>query len=357
MTALSWGEQGAGAQRGAYGEKLIAELDFPGKQTVVLLLRAGAFEPADGAAGEPRVERVELALGAAARTEHLELRDPPAGDVDITKADFLLSIGRGVEDEEQIAELEQLATQIGATLSASRPLVDAGWISSARQVGQSGRTVAPRVYLALGISGAVQHLAGIAKAQTIIAINSDPGGADLRRRSVRRRRRPVRGRRGARAAVHVVAALALAGFASAPASASAAIVPAPFASVESRPILWHMTVGLQVLWYTLAAISVLVFFYGLARPLCATAAAARAGPPPARELPRTRLAGDAHALLARLDLTARPLRRLGASRHLLRLGSRSRSARSSLGSRTTSRSLCSAPASTTAPSTSAARRC
>jgi electron transfer flavoprotein alpha subunit len=174
VTALSWGEQGAGAQRGAYGEKLIAELDFPGKQTVLLLIRAGAFEPAAGAAGEPHVEHVELELGAAARTEHLELRDPPAGDVDITKADFLLSIGRGVEDEEQIAELEQLATQIGATLSASRPLVDAGWISSARQVGQSGRTVAPKVYLALGISGAVQHLAGIAKAQTIIAVNSDP---------------------------------------------------------------------------------------------------------------------------------------------------------------------------------------
>jgi electron transfer flavoprotein alpha subunit len=174
VTALSWGSQGAGAQRGAYGEKLVAELDFPGKQTVLLLIRAGAFEPAEGATGEPRVERAELELGAAARTEHLELRDPPAGDVDITKADFLLSIGRGVEDEDAIAELEQLATQMGATLSASRPLVDAGWISSARQVGQSGRTVAPKVYLALGISGAVQHLAGIAKAQTIIAVNSDP---------------------------------------------------------------------------------------------------------------------------------------------------------------------------------------
>jgi electron transfer flavoprotein alpha subunit len=177
VAEASWSEQGALVRRGAYGEKLIAELDFPGKQTVVLLLRAGAFapaEPAETGGGNAAVERVELELGAAARTEHVELREPPAGDVDITKAEFLLSIGRGVEDEDRIAELEALAARMGATLSASRPLVDAGWIESARQVGQSGRTVTPKVYLALGISGAVQHLAGMSKAQTIIAVNSDP---------------------------------------------------------------------------------------------------------------------------------------------------------------------------------------
>ncbi len=173
VTGVQWGEQGLLAERGAYGEKLIAELDFPGKDTVVLLLRPGAFAPAEGA-GDARVERAQLELAGVARTEHLELREPPAGDIDITKADFLLSIGRGVEDEDQIAGLEALAASMGATLSASRPLVDAGWISSARQVGQSGRTVTPKVYLALGISGAVQHLAGMSKAQTIIAVNSDP---------------------------------------------------------------------------------------------------------------------------------------------------------------------------------------
>jgi len=173
VTGVQWSEAGLIAERGAYAEKLIAELDFPGKDTVVLLLRPGAFAQAEGA-GDASVERVQLELDGAARTEHLELRDPPAGDVDITKADFLLSIGRGVEDEERVAELEALAALMGATLSASRPLVDAGWIESARQVGQSGRTVTPKVYLALGISGAVQHLAGMSKAQTIIAVNSDP---------------------------------------------------------------------------------------------------------------------------------------------------------------------------------------
>ncbi|HTZ87072.1 MAG TPA: electron transfer flavoprotein subunit alpha/FixB family protein [Solirubrobacteraceae bacterium] len=172
VTGASWGEQGLRAQRGAYGEKLIAELDFPDKQTVLLLLRPGAFAPAEGS-GSASIERVELDLAGRARTEHLELRDPPTGDVDITKADFLLSIGRGVEDEDQVAELERLAERMGATLSASRPLVDAGWIDAARQVGQSGKTVTPKVYLALGISGAVQHLVGMSKAQTIVAVNSD----------------------------------------------------------------------------------------------------------------------------------------------------------------------------------------
>jgi electron transfer flavoprotein alpha subunit len=172
VTAVAWGEQGALAQRGAYGERLIAELDFPEKRTVVLLLRAGAFEPAGGVGGAP-VERLELDLAASARTEHVELREAPGGDVDITKADFLLSIGRGVGDAERIPELERLAERMGATLSVSGPLVEAGWASRARKVGQSGKTVAPRVYLALGISGAAQHVAGMSRARTIIAVNSD----------------------------------------------------------------------------------------------------------------------------------------------------------------------------------------
>jgi electron transfer flavoprotein alpha subunit len=175
VTEVSWGEQGALVRRGAYGEKLIAELDFPGKQTVVLLLRAGAFAPADPAKpGEAGVERIELELGAAARTEHVELRDPPAGDVDITKADFLLSIGRGVGAAENIPPLEQLADAIGATLSVSGALVEGGLSPRTRKVGLTGATVAPRVYLALGISGAAQHLAGMSRSRTIIAVNTDP---------------------------------------------------------------------------------------------------------------------------------------------------------------------------------------
>ena len=174
VVALGW-DDGPVATRGAYGDKLTAEYDFPGKQTTLVLLRAGTFAPAAPGAGGVTAREVAIdELADAARTEHLEYREVQEGDVDITKADFLLSIGRGVEDKDNIERFEELAERLGATLSVSRPLVDAGWMPSARQVGQSGKTVKPRVYLAMGISGAVQHLAGMRNAETIIAVNTDP---------------------------------------------------------------------------------------------------------------------------------------------------------------------------------------
>jgi electron transfer flavoprotein alpha subunit len=173
VIGVSWGEHGALAQRPAYGEQLIAELDFPNKQTAILLLRPGAFPPVDASGGDAAIERVELDLAGSARSEHIELREPPPGDVDIAKADFLLALGRGVASSERIPELERLATTLGATLAVSGPLVESGWASRALKVGQSGKTVAPRVYLALGISGAAQHLAGMSRSRTIIAVNSD----------------------------------------------------------------------------------------------------------------------------------------------------------------------------------------
>lgn len=173
VTAISW--NGAlRARRGAYGEKLHAELEFPGKECTLLTVRPGIFKPAAAGNGSAPVRAVDVPLDEAARTEHVEFIEVSAGDVDITKAEFLLSIGRGVEDKDDIPRFEQLADKLGATLSVSRPLVDAGWMPSARQVGQSGKTVKPRVYLALGISGAVQHLAGMRNADTIIAVNTDP---------------------------------------------------------------------------------------------------------------------------------------------------------------------------------------
>jgi electron transfer flavoprotein alpha subunit len=176
VTAVSWRDGGPRARRGAYGEKLIAELAFPGKECTLLTVRPGIFAPAEPIEGNDNVpmRTVELGLDGAARTEHLGFIEVAEGDVDITKAGFLLSIGRGIEDRENIPRFERLADRLGATLSVSRPLVDAGWMPGARQVGQSGKTVKPRVYLAMGISGAVQHLAGMRGADTIIAVNSDP---------------------------------------------------------------------------------------------------------------------------------------------------------------------------------------
>ncbi|HLY51071.1 MAG TPA: electron transfer flavoprotein subunit alpha/FixB family protein [Solirubrobacteraceae bacterium] len=174
VTALGW-DGGPIATRGAYGDKLVAEYDFPGKATTLLLLRVGIFAPAQPGSGSVVARAVTVdGLDGAARSEHLDYREVQEGDVDITKSEFLLSIGRGVEDKDNIERFEELAEKLGATLSVSRPLVDAGWMPSSRQVGQSGKTVKPRVYLAMGISGAVQHLAGMRGADTIIAVNTDP---------------------------------------------------------------------------------------------------------------------------------------------------------------------------------------
>ncbi len=159
-------------RREFYGGKVTVELDFPGKPGVLVMMRPGAHHPA-AAGGAATVTEVSLAADTP-RTEHVGFREVERGDVDITTAEFLLSIGRGVEKQEDVAQFEELADKLGATISSSRPLVDSGWMPSSRQVGQSGRTVKPKVYLALGISGAVQHLAGIRDAGTIIAVNTDP---------------------------------------------------------------------------------------------------------------------------------------------------------------------------------------
>lgn len=172
-TTISW-DGGPRARRGAYGDKLRADLEFRGKPCTLLTVRPGIFPVARAAGGPPAMRVVDLDLAGGARTEHVEFHEVAGDDVDITKAEFLLSIGRGVEDRESIPRFEQLAERLGATLSVSRPLVDAGWAPSGRQVGQSGKTVKPSVYLALGISGAVQHLAGMRGAETIIAVNTDP---------------------------------------------------------------------------------------------------------------------------------------------------------------------------------------
>jgi electron transfer flavoprotein alpha subunit len=94
--------------------------------------------------------------------------------VDIGKADVIVAIGRGVREQENVPMMEELATALGGVLACSRPVVDAGWLGKDRQVGSSGKTVKPKLYLAIGISGQFQHLSGMKSADTIIAINKDP---------------------------------------------------------------------------------------------------------------------------------------------------------------------------------------
>jgi electron transfer flavoprotein alpha subunit len=163
------------AERSFYGAKVNGEVEFPGHDKVVLLVRPTAWQPAEGA-GSAGVTEASVAP-ASSRARHKDWVEVQAGDVDITTADFLLSVGRGIGDKENLEQFQELADSMGATLSSSRPLVDAGWMPGARQVGQSGKTVKPKVYIALGISGAVQHLAGMKTSGTIIAVNTDPEAA------------------------------------------------------------------------------------------------------------------------------------------------------------------------------------
>jgi len=164
------------ATRSFYGSKVSAELEFPEAESVMLLLRPTVWSPAEGE-GSARMTSFEV-TAAPSRARHLELVEATASaDVDITQADFLLSVGRGIGDKENVEMFRELAEKMGATLSVSRPLVDAGWMPASRQVGQSGKTVKPTVYLAFGISGAVQHLAGMKTSGTIIAVNTDPEAA------------------------------------------------------------------------------------------------------------------------------------------------------------------------------------
>jgi electron transfer flavoprotein alpha subunit len=104
-----------------------------------------------------------------------QVLEPDPGDIDISAADMLVSVGRGIESQDNMEIVLELADALGVPLSASRPVVDAGWLPKTRQVGQSGLKVKPRVYLALGISGAPEHLEGMRNAELIIACNTDAG--------------------------------------------------------------------------------------------------------------------------------------------------------------------------------------
>jgi electron transfer flavoprotein alpha subunit len=104
----------------------------------------------------------------------IEYIEAAVGDVDITKADVLVGVGRGIKEQANLAMIEEFAEVVGGVVACSRPIVDANWLPKDRQVGSSGKTVKPKLYIAVGISGAFQHIAGMKNADTIIAINKDP---------------------------------------------------------------------------------------------------------------------------------------------------------------------------------------
>ncbi len=163
------------ATRSAYGNKVEMELGFSGKNVTVLTLRGATFAPPE-APGGAEIEPVEVDFSMLeGLSTHVEYQEAPPSDIDITKADFILSVGRGIQDKDNLPRFSDLADRLGATFGCSRPIVDAGWLPKPHQVGQSGKVASNcNFYLALGISGAVQHLFGMKHVDTIIAVNTDP---------------------------------------------------------------------------------------------------------------------------------------------------------------------------------------
>jgi len=177
VTAIRKDERETRFVRPMFQGKLTAEVVPVGEAPHFVTIQVGAYRADQVAKGDSSapVRAMQIDVDASAIREHPE---PPFQQakqaVDLSQAERIVSVGRGIKEQANIGLAEQLASAIGAEIAASRPICDAGWLPMERQVGSSGQTVAPKLYLALGISGAIQHLVGMKGSTTIVAINKDP---------------------------------------------------------------------------------------------------------------------------------------------------------------------------------------
>jgi electron transfer flavoprotein alpha subunit len=157
-----------------YSDKIFGEFKQTGQGPFVITVRSGSFkEYVVEKASSPIDEMIE-GIPITEGRSFIEYVEEGKTEIDITKAEFLLSVGRGIGNKDEIPDYEELADLLKATLSGSRPVIDKMWLPKARQVGTSGKTVKPKVYFAMGISGAFQHIAGMKDSDCIIAVNKDP---------------------------------------------------------------------------------------------------------------------------------------------------------------------------------------
>jgi len=160
------------AIRQIYSGKVNAKVSFKGDRYMITI-RSAAFPVEEGTlSGE--IVKESVAIEDVPYRKFIGYEEAPAGEVDITQADYIIGIGRAIGDPENIPMVEELAEALGGVLACSRPVVDKNWLPKDRQVGSSGKIVKPKLYLALGISGAFQHVAGMKDSGLIVAINKDP---------------------------------------------------------------------------------------------------------------------------------------------------------------------------------------
>lgn len=156
------------------GGKMMAEGDLPGPTALVLMV-PGGFKPEQGhTAQPPELARVSAPALDDLRVTVKDYVEPAVGDVDIAKEGILVSVGRGIQNQDNVELAEELAKALGGVVSGSRPVIDQNWLPQTRLVGKSGKAVKPKMYLALGISGAPEHVEAIGNAEMIVAINTDP---------------------------------------------------------------------------------------------------------------------------------------------------------------------------------------
>lgn len=176
VTALESADGGLVWTRPILGGKMQSRVRVKGEGTVLVSVQSGAFPADEVAKGEAEVQPLAVDLsGVQPDREVLGYEEVAGEQVDLTKADIIVAVGRGVGGADKMAPVEALAKELGAEIAASRPVIDNGWLPRDRQIGSSGQTVAPKLYIAAGISGAIQHLVGMKASSVIVAINKDPG--------------------------------------------------------------------------------------------------------------------------------------------------------------------------------------
>lgn len=157
--------------RDIYGGKIVSSLLSP-KERILLTLRSGSFKPKERRKSAGKVTQLKLKPGVY-KTRFLGYKEAALGEVDITRADVVVGVGRGIRSKDNFPLVEEFAREIGGVIGCSRPIIDYGWLPKDRLIGSSGKTIKPKIYIALGISGTFQHISGIKDAETIIAINKD----------------------------------------------------------------------------------------------------------------------------------------------------------------------------------------
>ena len=168
---LEWLDGKLRARRSVYSGKAFATVEVTGTPAIATT-RPNAFPPEEAGGGAAEV--VNVSAPADNRVKVVETKEPEAGELSIAEADIIVSGGRGLKEAANFSYIRDLAHAINGAVGASRAVVDAGWIDHQHQVGQTGRVVSPNLYIAAGVSGAIQHLAGMSSSKHIIAINKDP---------------------------------------------------------------------------------------------------------------------------------------------------------------------------------------